>query len=168
MTLRRSLLALSPLLAAACAGHAAPATDPEPVDGAAPVAVATGDACEAARARLAAEPGLMVDRPPAPIEMKPPLFQRVPRTALRKDGSADVKANVLVDTLGRADVKSLQVVAASHAWFVTDLRRVLPQWKFTPAELGSCKVPGLYHIAGGIKPRPAPPPAKRPATRPRG
>jgi hypothetical protein len=146
---RASLAAIAACLVGACA-------KPTPVPVPEPVVVTPIDACADARVRLAAEPTLMVDRSPVPVSTKPPAFQRIPRVALRQDGSADVKVDVVIDTLGRADMKTFTVVSVSHAWFVGDLRRVLPQWRFTPAEMGGCKVPGIYHFAGGIRPRPTP------------
>ena len=79
--------------------------------------VAPGDCAEALR-RAAAKPGLAVDRIPSPIVAKPAALQKVPRTALRKDGSADVKVDVLIDTLGRPDMKTFTVVTASNPWLV--------------------------------------------------
>ncbi|HYD51347.1 MAG TPA: hypothetical protein VEA99_01920 [Gemmatimonadaceae bacterium] len=160
MTLRRFARLGPALLAAACARPAPPAPAPPPA------AVAPVDACADARARMTLEPDLMVDRLPVPVVMKPAAFQRVPARALRKDGSAEIQADVVVDTLGRADMKTFKVVAASNAWFATDLRRVLPQWRFSPAELGGCKVPRTYHFSAGIRPRAAAP-ARRPAPAPR-
>src|SRR3954471_16389899 len=62
--------------------------------------VAPGN-CPEARRRAAQKPDLDVDRIPSPIKMKPAPLQRVPANALRKDGSADVKVDVIIDTLGR-------------------------------------------------------------------
>ena len=154
--IRLRLAVLSLASAAACAKPAAtPAPAPEPV------ASAVVDACAETRARLAAEPALMVDRPPAPTVMKPAPFQRPPRTALNRDGSAQVRAEVVIDTLGRADMRTFKLLAASHSWFADDLRRVLPQWRFSVAEMGGCKVPRLFTYSGGLRPR-ATAPARKP------
>jgi hypothetical protein len=107
--------------------------------------VAAGDCAEALR-RAAAKPGLAVDRIPSPIVAKPAALQKVPRTALRKDGSADVKVDVLIDTLGRADMKTFTVVTASNPWLVTNVKSVIAKWKFAPAELAGCRVPRVYHF----------------------
>src|SRR5579872_5790995 len=64
--------------------------------------VAPGD-CEEAMRRALAKPDLAVDRIPSPLVAKPPALQRPPKSALRKDGSADIKVDVLIDTLGKAD-----------------------------------------------------------------
>jgi hypothetical protein len=107
--------------------------------------VAPGDCAEALR-RAAAKPGLAVDRIPSPIVAKPAALQKVPRTALRKDGSADVKVDVLIDTLGRPDMKTFTVVTASNPWLVTNVKSVIAKWKFAPAELAGCRVPRVYHF----------------------
>ena len=161
--MRRRFLPLA-LLAAACA---APST-PEPAPEAQPVfatdtlvgariapdevPVAPGDCAEAMR-RALAKPDLTVDRIPSPIVQKPAPLQRVPRTALRKDGSADVKVDVLIDTLGKPVMKTFTVVAASSTWLVTNVKSVLPKWKFAPAELAGCKVPRIYHFMASAPPR---------------
>ena len=90
--------------------------------------------------------GLVVDRIPAPIVAKPPALQRPPRSALRKDGSADVKIDVVIDTLGRADMRTFKVVSASNAWLATNVKSVIGKWTFAPAELAGCKVPRTYHF----------------------
>ena len=107
--------------------------------------LAPGDCAEANR-RALAKPDLVVDHIPAPIVAKPPALQRPPRSALRKDGSADVKVDVVIDTLGRADMRTFKVVSASNAWLATNVKSVIGKWTFKPAELAGCKVPRTYHF----------------------
>lgn len=148
------------LLTAACAGNPAPETEPNiPIQPMANVkiapadqGVAPGDCAEAMR-RAAAKPDLAVDRIPTPIVAKPAALQRPPRTALNRDGSAEVKVDVLIDTLGKADMKTFTVVKASNKWLVTNVRSVLPRWTFSPAELAGCKVPRIYHFMASAPPR---------------
>lgn len=116
--------------------------------------VAPGDCAEAMR-RALAKPDLAVDRIPSPLVAKPPALQRPPRTALRKDGSADIKIDVLIDTLGRADMTTFTVVTASHPWLVNNVKRVIPHWTFEPAELAGCKVPRVYHFMASAPPKSA-------------
>ena len=107
--------------------------------------VAMGD-CVEARRRATARPDLEVDRLPAPVRMSPPPLRRVPSSALRKDGSAEVKADVIVDTLGRADMKTFKVVTASSPWLASNVKSVIGKWRFTPAMIAGCKVPRVYHF----------------------
>jgi hypothetical protein len=102
--------------------------------------------CVAARQRAADKPDLTVDRLPSPIAMKPPALRGVPASAYRKDGSAEVKVDVIVDTLGRAVMSTFRVVAVSNPWFATNVKSVIGKWRFTPAELAGCKVPRVYHF----------------------
>lgn len=148
------------ILAAACAGNPAPETEPNiPIQPMANVKiapadqpVAPGDCAEAMR-RAVAKPDLAVDRIPTPVVAKPAALQRPPRTALNRDGSAEVKVDVLIDTLGKADMKTFTVVTASNKWLVSNVKSVLPRWRFSPAELAGCKVPRIYHFMASAPPR---------------
>ena len=111
----------------------------------APAPLTFGD-CAAARQRAAEKPDLTVDRLPSPVSMKPPALRGVPAAAYRKDGSAEIKVDVVVDTLGRAMMNTFHVVAVSHPWFATNVKSVIGKWRFTPAELAGCKVPRVYHF----------------------
>jgi hypothetical protein len=141
------------VLAAACSQAPAPEVTPEVIPetvssvrvAPADQPVAPGDCTEALR-RAASKHDLAVDRIPSPVVAKPAPLQKVPKAALRKDGSADVKVDVLIDTLGKADMKTFTVVSTSHPWLVTNVKSVLPKWKFSPAELAGCKVPRVYHF----------------------
>jgi hypothetical protein len=104
-----------------------------------------GDCAEALR-RAEAKPDLDVDQLPRPVTAKPAALQKVPRSALRKDGSADIKADVLVDTLGKADMSTFTVISSSNKWLVTNVKAVLPKWTFSPALLAGCRVPRVYHF----------------------
>lgn len=114
--------------------------------------LAYGD-CLEARRRAALQPDLQVDRIPAPVAMKPAPFQGMPDAALRKNGSADIKIDVVVDTLGRADMWTFKVVNVSNKWFTNNVRGVIGKWSFTPALLAGCKVPRIYHFMSSVPPR---------------
>jgi hypothetical protein len=139
-------------LAAACAR---PSPDPEPEIAMEPAKnvriapadqpVAPGDCAEAMR-RARAKPDLAVDRIPSPLIAKPAALQKPPRTALNKDGSAEIKVDVLVDTLGKADLKTFTVVKSSNKWLTDNVKSVIGKWTFSPAELAGCKVPRIYHF----------------------
>ena len=114
--------------------------------------LAYGD-CLEARRRAALQPDLEVDRIPAPVAMKPAPFQGMPDAALRKNGSAEIRIDVVVDTLGRADLKTFKVVKVSNRWFTDNVRGVIGKWSFTPALLAGCKVPRVYHFMSSVPPR---------------
>jgi hypothetical protein len=111
--------------------------------------------CVEARRRAALEPDLAVDRLPAPVVTKPAPFRDMPYSALRKDGTAEIKIDVIIDTLGRADMKTFKVVKVSNKWFVENARTFLPRWRFSPAELAGCKVPRIYHLMASYPARTA-------------
>jgi hypothetical protein len=138
----------------ACSNHN-PDFTPEPVVNArvAPASELKHGDCVEARRRAAERPDLDVDRLPSPKAMKPAALQKVPTSALRKDGSAEVKVDVLVDTLGRADMKSFKVVTASHPWLAENVKGVIGKWRFSPAELAGCKVTRLYHFMASAPPK---------------
>jgi hypothetical protein len=125
--------------------------------------VAQGDCREAVR-RAVAEPDLAVDVLPSPVRMQPAPLQKVPKGALRKDGSATIRVRVVVDTLGKADMRTFVVDSASHPWFVSNVKTVMPRWTFSPAMLAGCKVPRVYLFMASTPARTAQPAARR-ATR---
>lgn len=74
------------------------------------------------------------------------------RSQVDKKGAV-VKADVVVDTLGRADMRTFKVIEASNPWFADNLKTVLPAWRFQPAELAGCKVRRLYKFSATAKPK---------------
>jgi hypothetical protein len=151
MTVRRYVGMTVGLVLGACSKNQTSDVDmaPEPVVNVrvapADQPVAPGD-CVEARRRAALKPDLPVDRLPAPVAAKPPALQKVPNSALRKDGSAEVKVDVLIDTLGKADMKTFAVVTTSSPWLATNVKGVIGKWTFSPAELAGCRVPRIYHF----------------------
>ncbi len=157
MTMRLPLLFAAAGVLAACSS----APPPEPVitpvivkdtvpPGALPVA--DGDCAEALR-RAAEKPDLVVDQLPVLVTAKPAPLQHPPTSALRKDGSAEVKIDVIIDTLGKADMKTFKVVSTSSQWLATNVKSVMPKWTFSPAQLAGCKVPRVYHFYASAPPR---------------
>jgi hypothetical protein len=143
----RIALPLLAIIAAACASsNAEPDTRPVRVAGMAKP-LAYGD-CPAAR-RLAAEnPALDVDRNPAPVAMKPAVLQpgKIPPGVIGAKGAV-IKADVIIDTLGRADMTTFKIIKSSHPWLTADVKRAIPKWKYSPAELAGCKVARVYHFS---------------------
>jgi len=152
LSMKTAFLFAIAFLAGCASGGSSIEPETKPVRVMSSSGVARGDCPEALR-RALAKPDLDVDRIPAPVAMSPKPLQKVPASALRKDGSADVKVDVIVDTLGRADMKTFKVVSASHPWLASNVKSVIGKWKFTPAELAGCKVPRIYHFMASTPPR---------------
>lgn len=141
--------------AVACASHTPdPETEPESVgariaDIQAPIK--RGDCAEALR-RAVAKPDLEVEKVPAPLAMTPPAIdpKKMPKGVADKNGYYQVKFQVLVDTLGKADMKTFTVVSTTNAWLGTSVKTAVAKWKFSPAEVAGCKVPRNYIL--GISP----------------
>jgi len=146
------------VLTAACASN----PDPELVADEQPVriapsanAVAFGDCPEALR-RAAAKPDLDVDRLPTPKSMVPaPINVKSMPAEVRTARYNEVRGTVLVDTLGRADMKTFTVLKTTHPWLASSVKSAVGKWHFAPAELAGCKVPRLYKfgIKSGTPPR---------------
>ncbi|HEX5436409.1 MAG TPA: TonB family protein [Gemmatimonadaceae bacterium] len=64
--------------------------------------------------------------------------------------SAHVQGQVLVefvvDTLGHVDMSQFKVIKSTNELFTDAVKRVLPQWKFYPAETGGHKVKQLVQM----------------------
>ena len=139
-------------LVAAC--HHDPGLEQVNVRPAAATGVPYGD-CVEARKRAADKPDLDVDRLPSPVAQKPAPFSRMPadvRSDVARKGAV-LKVDVVVDTLGRADMKTFTVVESTNPWLVTNMRTTIPRWRFTPAELAGCKVPRVYKFSATARPR---------------
>lgn len=150
--MRRLPLALLPLVAG-CASGGAASTDKAPrlLSANAPVT------CAEWVARAQATPELDVDRVPAPVAYDPaPIPRRLPPGTVGRDGRAEVRIKVLVDTLGKADMRTFQVVKSTHPTLTSSVRTAVGKWTFSPAVVGGCKVPRVFNwgaVAGGAKRR---------------
>jgi hypothetical protein len=135
------------LLGAGCASSSRE-PDSRPVRVAGMVKPITRGDCPEARRRAAEDPSLDVDRNPAPIAMKPPVLQpsQVPPGVIGPKGAV-IKADVIIDTLGRADMTTFKVVKTSHPWLAAHVRTGISKWRFSPAELAGCKVARVYHFS---------------------
>lgn len=152
----RSVLLLAPALFAAAACSRSPNSGVAPESSVrvagAKAPITYGDCAEAER-RLAADPDMTVDKVPAPLAMKPAPFQKVPPGAWNRDGSAVIKVEVMVDTTGRADMRTFKPVEVSHAWFTQNLKTVMPGWRFSPATVAGCKVRRVYRLNASVPAR---------------
>ena len=152
MTIRSLASSTVALLLVACA-HSSPSPTPEPEVGARLARPLQQGDCVEARRRAALQPDLEVERIPAVVSMRPAPFKDVPESALRKDGSAEIKIDVIIDTLGHPDMKTFKVVKVSNRWFTQNVRSVMAKWTFTPAILAGCTVARVYHFMSSVPPR---------------
>ena len=130
------------LVAAACASAGA---KPESTN--AQLLAPPKDPCELAREDAAANPRLDVERVPAPTAMDPaPIRRPVPRDVIRRSKGTEIRAEVLVDTLGKPDMTTFAMLATPHAWYTTNLKAAMAKWTFEPALRNGCKVPRYYQF----------------------
>jgi hypothetical protein len=145
-TARLLAYALIPPLLVACASNADPELVPDqPVRIAAPMKpIKQGDCPEALR-RAAAAVDLPVDRLPSPRAYVPaPLPAKTMPPEVRTAKYNAVKITVMVDTLGRPDMKTFAVVRSTHPWLAASVKSAVAKWKFTPAEVAGCRVPRQF------------------------
>lgn len=142
--------ALFVLATAGCASTPDPEPEPEivemPVRIAPPATgpVAPGDCAEALR-RASLKSDLFVDRVPTPkSDVSAALRSRTMPTAVRRAKYNEVLVSVVVDTLGRPDMKSWTVVQTSHPWLAETLKTTVTKTRFDPALLAGCKVPRVW------------------------
>lgn len=80
---------------------------------------------------------------------------KFPEELRKANISGEVLAQFVVDTLGRADMKTFKVLRPSRPEFVAAVRESLPSMRFSPAELGGRKVrqlvqmPFQFNLTGG-------------------
>ena len=140
---RSSLLLAAAALAAGCAstsGNAGGARNAQLLSTNAPAT------CSEWVARAVASPELDVERVPEPVAYDPrPVPRRMPPGVAGRDGVAEIRIKVLVDTLGKADMRTFQVVRSTHPSLTQSARNAVAKWKFRPAMVGGCKVPRTFN-----------------------
>jgi hypothetical protein len=100
--------------------------------------------------RAVANPDIDVEKVPEPVAMDPPPFPK----SLGKDARAELRFQVLVDTLGKPDMTTFKIVKSSNAAVTKNIRTAVAKWKFRPAEINGCKVPRTYHLGATAGKRP--------------
>ncbi len=101
---------------------------------------ASGSAIDAGEPRLASQ----VEKPALPRDGNPsPTY---PSTLERSRVEGTVLAQFVVDTLGRADMRTFHVLASTNDLFSASLRAALPEWRFYPAEAGGHKVNQIVQL----------------------
>ena len=146
---------LSGVLALAAAAALAACGAPTPAAVAPAPVAATAGGCALVAREAARAPDMRVDELPQPLSMNPaPIRRPVPRGVMKADGSGSVEISVLIDTTGRADMRTFRS-KATHPWLAEGARLAVSKWRFAPASVGGCKVPRNYHWRADAKPRPA-------------
>jgi hypothetical protein len=154
MSLYKTLAILAAVSLAACSKN--PETQPEPetvgarINNNLEAPIARGD-CREATKRALANPNIDVEKVATPLAMTPPPVGKIPKGVTDRNGWFNVKFHVLVDTLGRADMKTFTVDTSSHPWFANSVRGAVAKWRFAPAEVAGCKIPRKYSL--GISPK---------------
>src|SRR4051812_34266816 len=157
MLRRLSLLTFAAAVLAACS-RKTPETQPEPemvgarINDKLEAPIARGD-CREALKRATANPNIDVERVATPRAMTPPPIdaRKMPRGVADRNGWFTVRFHVLVDTAGRADMRTFAVDTASHPWLVTSVKGAVAKWSFAPAEVAGCRIPRNYSL--GISPK---------------
>ena len=148
------LVLASLFVAVACAPPPPPVAvpQPEPVSTVAP----ESDLCYLTVAEAVKNPHLDVEQVPVPVKMSPPVFKPpYPRGVFGKGNAMTLEFEVVVDTLGKADMATFTVVKVSHPWFAMQAKKAVAKWSFTPAVKTGCKVPRVYRLGISLGPKPA-------------
>jgi hypothetical protein len=59
----------------------------------------------------------------------------------------------MVDTLGKPDMSTFNVIESTSAWLTTGARNAIAAWTFEPALRNGCKVPRFYQFSANSPPR---------------
>jgi hypothetical protein len=57
----------------------------------------------------------------------------------------EIRASVLIDTLGHASMHTFAVAKSTNAWLTSSVKAAVARWTFEPARLAGCKVARTYH-----------------------
>lgn len=82
---------------------------------------------------------------PVVVDPRSPL-PRYPQWLRDAGVEGSVRARFVVDTLGRVDLTSVQVLNSTHAAFAEAMRLTLPQMRFVPARIGTRRVRQLVEF----------------------
>ncbi len=154
MSLHRTLAAALALGAATVATAACAAKQPAVQN--AQLLAPPADPCTLAREDAAQNPRLDVERVPVPVKMDPaPIKTPVPRTVIRASRGTEIRAEVLVDTLGKPDMATFAMLATPNVWYTNNIKAAMAKWTFEPALRNGCKVPRYYQFMVNLGQRPA-------------
>jgi len=82
----------------------------------------------------------------APSLRGQPRQPRYPSLLSQTGTSGQVVIRFVIDTLGRAEMGDITVVESTHALFTEAVKAVLPDYRFTPGEVGGKKVRTLVQM----------------------
>jgi periplasmic protein TonB len=85
-----------------------------------------------------------VEKPAASNPSNPP--PTYPNQLRAANVEGQVVAKFVVDTNGRADMRTFEIMKSDHDLFTNAVRNVLPNYRFFPAELGGRKVKQLVQM----------------------
>jgi len=122
-----------------------------------------GGNCGAARRLADSKLDLEVDSLPVPIKQVPAALTRIPAGVIKPNVPAEVQIDVVIDTLGKAEMSTFKVVKTTHPWLASNVKSVIGKWTFSPAQIRGCKVRRIYHFSATSAPpkRKGPTPAHR-------
>lgn len=123
---------------------------------AADLALAAGD-CAAIRRQADANLDLAVDSLPQPTKKVPPELRNIPPGVIKPNLPAEVQVDIVIDTVGKAELATFKVVKTTHPWLATNIKSVIGKWTFSPAILRGCKVRRVYHFSATSAPKKKPP-----------
>jgi hypothetical protein len=121
-------------------------------------ALAAGD-CNAIRSQAAVNPDLAVDSLPQLLKKVPPELKNIPAGVIKPNIPAEVQVDVVIDTLGKAQMSTFKVVKTTHPWLATNIKGVIGKWTFSPALIRGCKIARVYHFSATSAPAKRKPPA---------
>ena len=84
-----------------------------------------------------------VEKPADKISGPSPAYPDMLRSA---NVAGQVIAQFVVNTDGKADMSTFKALESDHELFTAAVKRVLPQWRFIPAETGGRKVKQLVQL----------------------
>ena len=150
------LLLATLVVAVACAPPPPPppvaVPEPQPSSAVAP----ESDLCYLTVAEAVKNPRLDVEQVPAPLKMVPPVFKPpYPRGVFGRGNAMHLEFEVIVDTLGKADMSTFTIASVSHPWFATQAKKAVAKWTFAPAVKTGCKVPRVYKLGISLGPKTA-------------